>query len=199
MNRDNIALLVIDGQNKYKCLMTKKEIQHMKTLVQYFRDKKKPVYFTQWSRCKTKYNCTRNHKKETIMNKISFDQNWLNFYRREKTKKFKCPGKQCDIVDELKSFSNRNNTFISNNMDSLMNRKLRNIIKKKRINHLYLVGGWGSHCILSTAYGCINHYNIMPHIVKDAVFDMKRYKKAIHIVTESVIPGCTTKEVIENL
>ncbi len=196
---NNSALIVIDAQNKYRKIMSKKEINNMKLLLDKFHEKKVPIYFTQWSRCKYKHNCTRKHKHETIHNILAYKNKknrFSNLYKLEKTRKYKCPGEMCNILKELKQYSHKKNTFVSDKMDALSNKKIYTLMKKKNIKNLYIIGGWGSHCILSTAFGCINNYNIMPHIVKDAVFDMKEFKHAVPIIVDSIIPGCNTKDII---
>ena len=193
------ALLVIDVQNKYKNIVTSSKLKNIKMLVEKFKDKDMPVYFTQWSRCKYRNNCTRKHKRETIINKISVKNSikWGRKWYLEKKKSYKCPSKNCDLLDELKPFSNSSNTFISNNMDALYNKKLHSIIKKKNIKYLYLVGGWGTMCILGTAYGCINYHNIMPYIVIDAVFDPRdKQNKVTQNLVNVLIPGCNTKDIM---
>ena len=197
--KKNSALLVIDVQNKYKHIVPASKLKNITTLLEKFKDKNIPIYFTQWSRCKYKNNCTRKHKKESIINKIAFRNsiNWGRTSLLEKKKSYKCPSKKCDLLDELKPFSNSSNTFISNNMDALYNKKLNYIIKKKKIKYLYLVGGWGSMCILGTAFGCINYHNIMPCIVTDAVFDPRdTQNKITKGIVNTLIPGCNTKDVI---
>jgi nicotinamidase-related amidase len=50
----NSALVVIDMQNKYRDIVSKKEIKNMISVVESFSNKDLPIYFTQWSRCKYK-------------------------------------------------------------------------------------------------------------------------------------------------
>jgi nicotinamidase-related amidase len=197
----NSALVVIDMQNKYKDIVHKKEIENMRKVVESFDNKKFPIYFTQWSRCKYKHYCTRKHRKESIHNKLAYinkKKRFIDLYSLEKTKKYKCPSQKCSIIDELKSFSNKKNTFISDKMDALLIKPIISDMRKKKIKTVYIIGGWGSHCILSTAYGCVNYHNIMPYIVEDAVFDMKEYKKVVPIIIKSIIPGCSTKDIVES-
>ncbi len=197
----NSALVVIDMQNKYKDIVGKTEIRNMRKIVESFSNKELPVYFTQWSRCKYKNHCTRKHKKESIHNKIAFinrKKRFIDLYKLEKTRKYKCPSEKCNIINELKSFSNNKNTFVSDKMDALLIKPLRSEMKKKKIKKVYIIGGWGSHCILSTAYGCINYHNLIPCVIEDAVFDMKEYKQVIPLVIRSIIPGCKTKEIVKS-
>lgn len=197
----NSALLVIDMQNKYKDIVGKTEIRNMRKIVESFSNKELPVYFTQWSRCKYKNHCTRKHKKESIDNKIAFinrKKRFIDLYKLEKTRKYKCPSQKCSIINELKSFSNNKNTFVSNKMDALLIKPIISDMKKKKIKTLFIIGGWGSHCILSTAYACINYHNLIPYIIKDAVFDMKEYKQVISLVTKSIIPSCKTNEIVKS-
>ncbi len=200
INKDS-ALVVIDMQNKYKDIVSRKEIKNMRSVVESFSNKNLPVYFTQWSRCKYKNHCTRKNKKESIHNKVAFinrKKRFIDLYKLEKTRKYKCPSQKCNIIDELKCFSNKKNTYVSDKMDALSIKSLKTSITKKKVKTVYIIGGWGSHCILSTAYGCINYHNLMPCVIEDAVFDMKEYKQVIPLVIKSIIPGCKTKDIVES-
>ena len=55
------ALLVIDVKNKYKDIVQSSQLKNIKMLVEKIKDKDMPVYFTQWTRCKYRNNCTRKH------------------------------------------------------------------------------------------------------------------------------------------
>lgn len=202
----NSALLVIDAQNKYNMhikMDNGKSINNIEKIIKTFNKKNKPVYFTQWSRCKKKFNCTRKHKRETVQNKIAYyykkKRTYKNYslYNSEKTKKWKCPSYKCDIVDKLKPYSNKNNTYVSDMMDSLAgSKKLLKDIKKNNIKILYITGGWAEHCVPSTAFACINRYEIFPYIVSDAIFGDKRHKKVINILGDTVLPLCETKDIV---
>lgn len=191
----NIGLLVIDTQNKYKSLITNKMKQNMVKVLETFNEKKLPIFFTQWSRCKHKHNCTRNHKKETMTNKLIFMKNDLIEHKKEQTRKYKCPSKKCDIIFPLKKYSKRSNTFVSDNFDSFVNKQLCKEIKKAKIDKLYIIGGWASHCVISTALSCIHYHNIMPFLIEDAIFDKnKSMEKVIPLMIKSIIPGCKVKD-----
>ena len=196
----NSALLVIDAQNKYKYIMKPKSILNIKKIVQKFYNDKIPIYFTQWSRCHRKHNCTRKHKNETINNKIAYNfkhKRPKDLYRLEKTRKYKCPSYNCNIIDEIKSYSNKENTFISDKMDSLAgNKKLLNRLNKTKIKTLYIIGGWGEHCIISTALGCINTWNKYPIIIEDAIFGVKKHEKIIPLLTDTIVSGKHTKDLL---
>lgn len=190
-----IGLLVIDVQNKFKYIIEDKIKNNIIKVVERFDKNNLPIFFSQWSRCKYKHNCTKNHKKESMDNKIAFRYKRFDpLYKLEKTRKYKCPSKKCDIILPLKKYSNRLNTFVSNKMDTLANKKVYKAIKKAKIDKLYIIGGWGSHCVVSTALSCINNYNIMPYLIEDAIFDESKFKKIIPMMIDSIIPGCKTKE-----
>lgn len=198
--KKDVALLVIDTQNKYKFLMNKKTILNIQKLIEKFNSENLPVYFSQWSRCIKKNNCTRKHKKESINNKISYlfrNKRPKDFHNLEKTIKYTCPSYTCNIIDEIKSYTNKKNVFKSNKMDTLSgNKKLLNILKKNKIKTLYLVGGWGEHCIISTALGCINTWDIFPIIINDAVFGVKKHEKIIPLITDTIIYSKVTKDLL---
>ena len=199
----NSALLIIDAQNKYNYIMKKKIKKNMEKITEYFYNNNLPVYITQFSRCKFKNNCTRKHKNETIVNQLSYlkskkSNKWKNnLYKLGKTKKYKCPSYYCHIIDELKKYSTKKNTFISNNLDSLENKELNFLVKKNNIKNLYIIGGWGSHCILATAYGCVTKRNIMPHIINDSIFDCNnKYYDATKKIIDSIFKYVTIKDIL---
>ena len=199
----NSGLLIIDAQNKYDYIMKRKIIKNMEKITEYFYNNNIPIYITQYSRCKFKNNCTRKHKNESIVNKLSYlklnkNNKWKkNLYKLEKTKKYKCPSYYCNIIDELKKYSTKKNTFISNNLDSLENKKLNSLIKKNNIKNLYIIGGWSSHCILATAYGCVTKRNIMPHIINDSIFDSNnKYHDATKKIIDSIFKNVTIKDIL---
>ena len=199
----NSALLIIDAQNKYEYIMKEKVKKNMEKITEYFNNKNIPIYITQFSRCKIKNNCTRKHKNETIINRLSYlksnkTNKWRKkLYKLEKTKKYKCPSYYCNIIDKLKKFSTKKNTFISNNLDSLENKQLNSLIKKKNIKNLYIIGGWSSHCILATAFGCVTKRNIMPYIINDAIFDEKKeYYDATNKIIDSIFENVTIKDIL---
>ena len=88
---------------------------------------------------------------------------------RKKT--YKCPSNRCKIIKELRKYSNKNNTFISNNLDALQILELKRELEKRNIQNLVIIGGWFTYCVLSTTYNCINIHNILPIIIEDALFD----------------------------
>lgn len=203
----NSALIVIDTQNKYNDIniISNKVKKNLKKILNKFNKESIPIFFTQYQSCKTKNNCTR--KKGHIISKVKNLNNkkwlskkkprWINkveIYERKRT--YKCPSYKCDIIDELKEYSNSKNTFISNNMDSLMNKGLLKEIRKKNIKNLYIVGGWGEHCIVSTALSCINRYNIIPYVIEDAVFSEKKDNKIIFDMMNTIIPGHRTRDIV---
>ena len=195
----NSALIVIDAQNKYRYVMKKNEIKNMKKNVEVFKNAGCPVYFTQWSLCKNNNNCTRGHSKESmiykVIKRINQDVYGLSCDTYEKKDIYKCPSKKCDIIDELKEYSNNKNTFISNNLDSLQINKLKNELIKNKIKKLYITGGWFSYCVLATAYNCVNIHNIYPVVIQDAIFDDINYKKLLPPLIKSWMITAKTKDI----
>jgi nicotinamidase-related amidase len=56
-----------------------------------------------------------------------------------------------DLVDALKEFSDKGNTFTRAGYSGFLDKKFSNYLKRKKIKHLYLVGIDTENCVLSTA------------------------------------------------
>lgn len=121
------ALVIIDVQKGFINKLTVKTVNRIRNFIIKNKDKYDLLIFTQY----------KNHKRSNFVRLLK----WRGFMDKKET----------DLADEIKEFVNKRNLFTKDSYGSFINNKLSNLLKKHKIEQVWLAGFDTENCVLTFA------------------------------------------------
>jgi len=121
-----------------------------------------------------------------------------SYFAKGKSERSECYKKiECDkIIKEYEKLEDNKNVYFMNYKiyNPFSNSKFLELIKREKINRIYICGGFYTFCVLSSVITATN-YNILPIVIEDGIFGMKKLKERAIEVLKIVSLMKKTKEI----
>jgi len=222
---NNSLLLILDLQNKYKKYYNKKIIKNIKNLINLFMINDKCIAFTRFYKNKKSIKLLNEKiNNNSLLKKIENEENKkisLEFQKLDDNlagsiitknidKKYgtvithgKCPMEdkfRCnEIIEDFDYLKKKKNVYFIDYKiwNPFSNKKFLNLIKKERINRIYICGGFYTFCVLSTAINSLN-FNILPIVIEDAIYGVDKFRDKSLAILRMLSLMHTTRSITES-